>query len=145
MKNPRGQSELTSSGCGDEEGLPGGPARPCTSCPQWTDMAREEGCMGWRLPGSAHASPKIGVILFVTSIWPTPKGTPEDFCSMRKQGGNQSNMSQEKSSPAMGNPPSHAAQSIPARTNAHSHTPQPPAARKPNLQKKHKLKFNLFG
>lgn len=66
------------------------------------------------------------------------------FSSRRKQEGNQSNMSQEKSSPATSNPPAMQHRSIQARTNAHSHIPNPPADTKPNLQKKPNLKFNLF-
>lgn len=76
------------------------------------------------------------------------KGDPRGlfkFSSMRKQGGNQRNMSQEKPNPAIGNPPAVQHRSIPAKTNVHSHIPKSPAARKLNLRKKPKLKFNLFG
>jgi len=58
------------------------------------------------------------------------------FSSMRKQGRNQRNTSQEKSSPATGNPPAMQHRSIQARNNAHSCILNPPADRKPNLQKK---------
>lgn len=67
------------------------------------------------------------------------------FSSMRKQEGNRSNMSQEKSSPATSNPPAMQHRSIQARTNVHSYISNPPADRKPNLQKKPNLKFNFFG
>lgn len=66
------------------------------------------------------------------------------FSTMSKQEGNQSNMSQEKSSPATSNPPAMQHRSIQTRTSAHSHIPNPPEDRNPNLQNKPKLKFNCF-
>lgn len=77
VKTPRGHSELTSSWCGDEAALPGGPAAPCMLHPRRTDMACADGCTERRLPGSAHANLKVGVTPFVIQVWPTPKATPE--------------------------------------------------------------------